>query len=317
VRFDGAERLDGFGHGTYMGGGCAAAAAEDADAGFGSFAGEERKIFWRRFGIDDAVAFAFGETGVGHPADPQIVDGSELLKNWEKRLRAEGAVGADDLNVLISELSGGLRGSEIAIGGAVLGVSERGNNGQAGEGANGVHGEKNFFDVGESFEDEEIHAAFFKGLRLFAENFENFLRLGVTGLDAETERADGAGDEDFAGGGFASFARDFNAARVEALHFICQAERSELEAIGAEGVSLNDVSAGFDVGLVDTEDGFGLGGVEFVETSLRTNRFVKERAHGAVGDEDGVFEAFVEVENFHWEMGRVVCLLFYTLTRRF
>jgi len=127
-------------------------------------------------------------------------------------LRAEGAVGADDLNVFVLQLGGGLRGSEIAVGGAVFGVGERSDDGQAGEGTDGVYGEKNFFDVGESFEDEQVDAAFFESLGLFAEDFENFLRLGMTGLYTEAERADGAGDENFAGCGFASLASDFDAA---------------------------------------------------------------------------------------------------------
>src|SRR2546429_3408665 len=33
------------------------------------FASEKRKIFRRRFWINDTVAFAFGKTGVGHAAD--------------------------------------------------------------------------------------------------------------------------------------------------------------------------------------------------------------------------------------------------------
>jgi len=49
------------------------------------------------------------------------------------------------------------------------------------------------------------------------------------------------------------------------------------------------VSAGFDISLVDPEDGFRLAGVEFVEAALRPDGFVQHGAHRAVGDEDRVF----------------------------
>jgi hypothetical protein len=53
----------------------------------------------------------------------------------------------------------------------------------------------------------------------------------------------------------------------------------------------------FDVRLVDAEDGFGLGRVEFIETALRANCFVQHRAHRAIRDENRVFQPFIEVKN--------------------
>ena len=43
----------------------------------------------------------------------------------------------------------------------------------------------------------------------------------------------------------------------------------ELETIGAERIRLDDLRAGFDVGLMNTENGFRLSGVEFVEAAPR------------------------------------------------
>jgi hypothetical protein len=125
-------------------------------------------------------------------------------------------------------------------------------------------------------------------------------------LDAEAERTDGARDKDFTRAGFAGFAGDFDATRVEALNFVGQAKRREFETIGAEGVGLDEVRTSFDVSLVYAEDGFGFSGIELVEAALRAYGFMEERAHRAVGDEDGVFEPFVEVENSHRKMGRNV-----------
>jgi len=66
------------------------------------------------------------------------------------------------------------------------------------------------------------------------------------------------------------------------------------------------VRARFDVSLVNAKNGFRLRGVELVEAALRADGFVEQRSHGAVGDKDGVFQAFVEIENFHWEMCRMI-----------
>src|SRR5256885_6900904 len=68
VRFRGAKRLDGLGHGADVRRRCATAAAEKAHAERRRFAREKREIFGRGFRIDDAVALAFGEAGVGHAA---------------------------------------------------------------------------------------------------------------------------------------------------------------------------------------------------------------------------------------------------------
>src|SRR4029434_193373 len=119
----------------------------------------------------------------------------------------------------------------------------------------------------------------------------------MAGLHAETERADGAGDENFAGGGFASFAGDFDSAGVEALYFVAETDRREFEAVGAEGVGFDDMRSGFDVGLVHPEDGFGLRGIKLVEAALRTDGLVQHRAHRAVGDQNRILQPLIKVEH--------------------
>src|SRR5258708_1333031 len=90
----------------------------------------------------------------------------------------------------------------------------------------------------------------------------------------------------------------------------------ELETVGAKSIGFDDLRAGFDIGLVDAEDGFRLGGVEFIEAALRANGLMQHGAHGAIGNEDRIFDAFVEVENFHRELGCSIWLLFYTSTEK-
>ncbi len=131
------------------------------------------------------------------------------------------------------------------------------------------------------------------------EDREDLLWLGVTRLNADAEGSDGAGDEDFPRGGFASFTGDFNAAAVEALHVVAEAERGELKTIGAEGIGFDDLRASFDIGLMNAEDGFGFRGVEFIKAADGAHRFVQHGAHRTIGDENGIFETLVEILDFH------------------
>ena len=81
--------------------------------------------------------------------------------------------------------------------------------------------------------------------------------------------------------------------------FIAKAERSKLETIRTESVGFDDLRAGFDIGLVHAKHGFRLGGVDFVKAALRADDFVQHRAHSAIGDEDGVLQPFIKIEDFH------------------
>src|SRR6266478_5245846 len=276
----------------------AAAAAENAHAEGGGFAREKGEIFGRGFRVDDAVAFTLGETGVGHAADAQIVDAGKFLKNGKQGLRPERAIGADNLHIFIFQQRGHRARTHVAEDRAFFRVGELRDDGQAGERADGIDGEKDFFDVRKSFEDVEIDAALFESQSLFTEDGQDFVGLRVARLHADAERTDGAGDQDFAGSGVTGFAGDLDAAAIEALHFVTKAERFELEAIGAEGVGLDDLRAGFNIGLVHAKHGLRLGGVHFIEAALRADRVVQHRAHRAIGDENGVFYALIEILNF-------------------
>ena len=77
------------------------------------------------------------------------------------------------------------------------------------------------------------------------------------------------------------------------------AELAELVAIGAESIGLDDLRAGFDVGLMNVKNGFGVRDVELVHAALRAHGFIEQRAHGAVGDQDRLLQSFFEVFNAH------------------
>src|SRR5437016_5686174 len=299
VRFRGTKRLDGFSHRADVRRRGATAAAEKAHAERRRFAREKREIFRRGFRIDDAVALAFGEAGVGHAADTEIVHGGKLLQYRQQRLRTKRAIRADHLNILVFQLRRGIRGADITVRRAFFRVGELGHDGQSRKGANRVNGKEQFFDVRKRLEDVEVYAALFESESLLVKNVQDLFREWMARLHADAQRADGAGDEDFASGGFARFAGDFRAAAVEALDFFPEAERLELEAIRAKRIGLDNLSARFDVSLVDAEYRFRLGRIHLIEAALCAYGIVEHRAHRAIGDKDGIFQPLVEIKNLH------------------
>jgi len=118
-------------------------------------------------------------------------------------------------------------------------------------------------------------------------------------------------------GGLARITGNFHAAVIQFRDAVGHADLREFVAICAEGVGFNELRAGFDVGLVNAEYGFGVGGVELVDAALGASGFIEERAHGAVGDKEAVFEAVVEVVNSHCELAdRRIALRLYADTAR-
>src|SRR6266481_7142035 len=107
-----------------MSGRRAATAAKKAHAERGRFAREKRKVFRRRFWINDAVAFALGKTGVGHAADTNIIDRGKLREDGQKGLRAQRAIRTDHLYVLAFQLRGRIGGADVAVGSAFFRIRE-------------------------------------------------------------------------------------------------------------------------------------------------------------------------------------------------
>src|SRR5258708_7793103 len=127
-----------------------------------------------------------------------------------------------------------------------------------GEGKDRFDSEQNFFYVRKRFENKKVDAAFFKRHCLFVKNGANLFRLGMARLNTDAERPNRAGDQYFAGGGFARFAGNFHAAAVEALNFVAKAQGSEFEAIRTKCIGLDDLRAGVDVSLLHAKDRFRL-----------------------------------------------------------
>ena len=95
-------------------------------------------------------------------------------------------------------------------------------------------------------------------------------------------------------------ARWFNSATRSAMP-----NWAELVAVGAEGIGLDDLCASFDVGLVHVKHRFGVRGIQFVDAALRSDGFVEQGAHGAVGDQNLLGQALVEIFNPHVRLARL------------
>ena len=93
-------------------------------------------------------------------------------------------------------------------------------------------------------------------------------------------------------------ARDPRALRVDRVQLVGDAERSELDAVGAERVGLDDVGAGADVFLVHLGDQIRLRQVQRVEALVDEDALrVQHRPHRAVADQHALLERFKE--RFH------------------
>ena len=132
-----------------------------------------------------------------------------------------------------------------------LGVEgHRGDDRQAGRRAPGrFDGDPDLLEVAEGLEHEEIDAALGERRGLLGEGRGHLVELGP-GRDAgdQAGRADRAGHPRVLAG---RLAREPGAGEVVGAHLVAQPVAVEAEAVGAEGVGLDDLRAGGDVVLVD------------------------------------------------------------------
>src|SRR4029077_7079848 len=85
---------------------------------------------------------------------------------------------------------------------------------------------------------------------------------------------------------------------VDRAQLVGEAEGSQLDPVGAEGVGLDDVGTGADVLLVDFGDQVRLRDVERVEALVDEDALgIEHRAHRAVADEHALVQRVQEL--FH------------------
>ena len=146
-------------------------------------------------------------------------------------------------------------------------------------------------EVAERFQHEEVDAALGERLRLLAKCLLRFVETGLPpGLDANAQRPDRAGDV----GLFARHVtRDLRPLLVDRPRALGEAERGELDAIGAERVGLENVGAGAEIVPVHFRHQVVLRQVQIVETAIEEDALgIEHRSHRPVADQDALVERF-------------------------
>ena len=163
-----------------------------------------------------------------------------------------------------ANVSGGVPSRRVAV---LLGRHLRDDR-QVADAAHGVDRRADLVQVAERLEDEQVDAALERAPRACSRKYSS--RLVDAGLaprlDADAERPDRAGDV-----GLVARRVPRDAARpgsVDRVQPVGQAERAELDPVGAERVGLDDVGAGAHVRLVHLGDQIRLREVQLVEERL-------------------------------------------------
>ncbi len=319
----GGDAVDrGRDRGDVLGRGAAAAAGEVEEAG----AGEVSHGGGHRLGREVVAAEFVGQARVGVAADAEFADGGKFLEVGAERVGAQRAVEAEGERPGVAERVveglGGLSGQRAA---ALVGDRAGDHEGEAGAGAvellhDREEGGLRVQRVEDGLDHEDVGAAFDQGAGLLAVRAAELLEGDVAGagvVDVGRDRGravhgtEDPGHEAGAVGGagrvlVGGLARDPGRRAVDLADRVLDPVVGHGQPGGGEGVGLDDVGAGAQVGAVDladhvrarqaeevvvAEQGGGVG-AEMVaaEVVLGEGVPLDHGAHGAVKDEDAVVE---------------------------
>ena len=266
----------------------AAAPADDAHVVQDEPARVRGHVFGRAE-IDVAALDVPGLAGVGLRRQAALGDGLHSLDGLEHRRGTDGAVDADHGRATPFELGSEALGRRAVERVAVLFGRHLRDDRQVGDLARRVDGGADFVQIAERFQDEQIDAALDERLGLFAKVLARLVDTRLAPwLDPDAERADRPGDVGILP---CRAAGDSHAFDVDGVKLLAQAERPELDAIGAECIRLEDVGAGAHVFLVHGEHDLRLREVQRVEALVDEHALrVQHRPHCAVADEDSLLE---------------------------
>src|SRR5438034_66563 len=143
------------------------------------------------------------------------------------------------------------RGGRLRSSGSPLAAVVRGD-GQVGDRADRFDGERDLGEIGERLDDEGVDATLEEPLRLLPERGARVLRRHAPeGRQVLAERTDGAENQNITPGRLAHVTGEPDAAAVDLSHLALEPVHRELEAVGAEGVGLDQVGPRGDVVGVD------------------------------------------------------------------
>jgi hypothetical protein len=214
-------------------------------------------------------------------------------------LRADAAVGPDDLDVVREQQARHVGGTLAAQGTAFVREAHLCDDRELAGLADGEDRGLQLGQVAQRLEDDQVSPGLQERLDLLAER-----RASLVGRDRSergqrlAERPDRSGQEDGLATLLTRLAGDLDRPEVDVADLILEPVLGQLEAVGAEGVGLDQLGAGADVLTVDALDDAGLGEVELVEAALVGDAArVDHRAHAAVGEDGPALQSLDERAN--------------------
>jgi len=266
----------------------AAAPADEADAVREKAARIRRHVLGRRE-IDRPAFDVARPAGVGLRREPHRRQRGHALERLEHVRGPDAAVDADHVGAARLQRRHELLGRRPIERVAVLLDRHLRHERKTADGSHGRDRGADLVEVAERLEEDQINAAFDQRGCLLAEVLLRLIEGGAPPrLDSKSERTDSTRDvRRLAGRG----AGEPDASDVDLGELVLEPERSELDAVGTEGIGLEDGGARLHVVAMHRADPSRVREVERVETAVDEDALIVEnRAHRPVADED----AFVE-----------------------
>ena len=149
--------------------------------------------------------------------------------------------------------------------------------------------------IAEGLEHQQIDAAFHQSGNLFTKGIARFLKGSLAErLDANAKGTDRAGHK--ASEALGRLARQAGSGHINVADMAGQAVARQAKAVGAEGVSFNDLGARLQIVVMHGANEFRLGNVQLVIAPVDENALgVEQGSHGPVAEHWPLLQAFTKV----------------------
>ncbi len=271
-------------HGADVLGSGAAAATDDAGAGFDHAAGVTGHVLGTGH-VDLAVTHVAWQARVGLGGNGDADHARQGFDRFQDAVRPHTAVDTYRICAACHEVGpeAGRIGSES--GSAIVADGHLGDDRQVAFGTNRGNGRADLIDVAEGFQQESIDSTGEEAAHLAGKGLTRLVHPETPeGLEPHSQRADGPGDCSPVAGGIT---REPGSGGVDALGLVGEPVACQLHGVGAEGVGLQEVGAGAEVLAMDVPNQVGLPQVQFVVADVEEDApGVKHGAHRAIAHVD-------------------------------
>ncbi len=245
-----------------------------------------------------------GHSGVGHGGERQGGGGAHGLDGGKHGGGPGGAVDADRAGAPLGEQGSGLGGRRAVKAVALVVDGDHGQHGQMRSGF--LRGQQSFAGLverGHGFQNQHVYAGFGQGANLLGKGGAGFVQARLAQrFEADAERTDGASYPRFAGllvfkVGYRLLG-EAHPGCVDFRNFASQTVPCQPEAVGAEGVGFDDLSAGLQIFLMNREDQVRIGKIQLVVAAVDEHAAgIEYGAHSAIGKDGTTGENFVKLRH--------------------